>query len=174
MNGALSERGKCLLTGCVAVGIELIKCSLIHSVLPSSAAPWHRSIIIQMGENALDAGPQRLNTFYDWDRMQLVVLVGKLKIKNAFCAQWLWRGSHSHEQWMPQEKILILTSCSVVCLAWLNVKGPMKCLQTSVTMWCDAAWNRKLVSSGGRSVHSLLNVKEATPPSTAGSDSGGI
>lgn len=41
MNGALSERGKCLLTGCVAAGIELIKLSLIHSVPPASAATFN-------------------------------------------------------------------------------------------------------------------------------------
>lgn len=63
--GLYQSGGKCLLTGCVALGIELIKCSLIHSLLPSSAAPWHHSIIIQMEANALDGSLPRRRSLCD-------------------------------------------------------------------------------------------------------------
>lgn len=109
--------GKCLFTGCVAVGIELIKYSLIHSVLLSFAALWHRSIIIQMGENALDGGPQRLSTSYDWDQIQywLKSWISKLSFVLSGC-DMVYRSKYFKPHY----------SCSVVWLAWLNVKGPMK------------------------------------------------
>lgn len=65
MNGALSERGKCLLTGCVAAGIELIKCSLIHSVLLSSVAPL--SYYSNGGERIERRPTETQHFFYDWD-----------------------------------------------------------------------------------------------------------
>lgn len=69
------------------------------------------------------------------------VLVEKLNIKTAFCVQWLWRGSKIHEQWTPLEKYFNPHyNASVVCLAWLNVKGPMKRFQIVLLcrhlVWC--------------------------------------
>lgn len=57
MNGLLSERAKCLLTGCVAAAVELIKRSLIHSVPPATTAAAAAAAFHYYSN---DGGPPRL------------------------------------------------------------------------------------------------------------------
>jgi len=122
--GLYHSRGKSLLSGCVAVGIELIKGSLIHSVLYLSAAPWRCSIIIQMKENALDGSPRRLSDFHNWDECGSQLKSWKPKMPCVISSCGMVHGAVNNE--CPYRGILVLTRCSVVCLVWLNVKSPMK------------------------------------------------
>lgn len=75
-----------------------------------------------------------------------MVLVEKLKIKNAFCVQWLWRDAQSREQRAPPEKDS--NPQSLLCLFSLNVKGLMKQLKTLQSLFAETRHWRGIHSTG--------------------------
>lgn len=145
--GLYQSGGKCLLTGCVALGIELIKCSLIHSVLPPSVAPRHRSIIIQMVGKCTRRRPtETLHLLwlrpkaargFAWKFKMLFVL--------SVCAVI------SMEPWTVSAPREGFWSSLAAALLFAEPRWMLKVpwngfyiVTCSLTVWCDVVWSRKL------------------------------
>lgn len=133
MNGALSVQGKVSSYRLCCSGYWahlMLSNSLCSAVVRGSVAS------LNYYSNGGEHTWQRpVETQYFLRLRPKAVLVEKLNIKIAFCVQWLWHGSQIHEQWTPLEKYFNPHySCFVVCLAWLNVKGPMKQLSDHTLM----------------------------------------